>query len=256
MDFLKDLIPEEIYTSLVGKSYEDALKVIVDTVGEDAWAEVTANVDDETIKNSVSLATGEAVIVGDETLNSEKSEEKVEEEEKEASVDEDGTTEEGEKPAEDSASEDDETPTDSSDVEDVVVEETSSEGTVDTVDTDASENDAIDPVYVEGLENRIKELEGLLHNAIVDTAIEIEANKAGCIDVDDIKRFIDTTTVEVVDGKASGVGEMIADLKKQKGYLFTATKSKGSSGGFNPAKPVSALDGVSAKFYELNPNLR
>lgn len=256
MKKLLDLVSADVIESLKGKSYDEAVKIIVDSVGKKAWDKFIKGIDESEVEKIVTLETDSAVNGGAETLNSEKSDEKVEEEEKEGAVADNVATEGDDKPAEDSASEGDETSADSSVNEDVKVDETSEVVTVDTVDTDDSEKVEIDPVYVEGLENRVKELEGLLHNVIVENAIDLEATKLGAIDVDDVKKFINLSEVKVDNGKASGVSELISELKKSKGYLFNSTQNGGKSSGFNPAKPADALDGVSAEFYKRNPHLR
>ena len=254
MKTLADLLSPDVLDSLKGLTHDEATKVIIDTVGEEAYADFLSGLNDDEVDKIMSLATEGAVIDGDDTLNSKKNDDIVEEEQKEDAPTDTTVTEDVSEPADDGASATDETTADNSANEDVVDEAPTDDVVVDTT-VDSASDSVIDTAYVEGLEARVKELEGLLHDSAVNTAIELEATKQGCIDVDDIKKFLDTASIEVVDGKANGVAELIAELKKTKKYLFNSNSSVGTQG-FNPAKPTDALDGVSARFYELNPGLR
>jgi hypothetical protein len=252
MKTLADLLSPDVLDSLKGLTHDEATKVIIDTVGEKAYADFLSGLNDDEVDKIMSLATEGAVIDGDDTLNSEKNDDIVADEQKEGEPADTTVTEDVSEPTEDGASATDDTTADNSANEDVVDAVPADDVGTDT-DEGASDS-TIDAAYVEGLEARVKELEDLLHTTIVDNAIELEASRQGCIDVSDIKKFIDTSTVEVIDNKAN-VADLVAELKKTKKYLFNSNVSGGTQG-FNPAKPTEALDGVSAKFYELNPGLR
>ena len=220
---LKELLGD-VFASLSGKTEEEAVAISTEAVGEEKISEIVSELNDAEKSEFWSLATESGVNGGDENLNSEKIEETSTEEVKvEASTVEGGTE---------------------------VVEET----------VEKSETNVEEEAAVEGSESaeaslkaRVEELEKLLHDQIVASAVEIEAIKAGIKNPEDAHFMINPAVVEVEGGKAVGVVELIAELKKNRPYLFESKVV--AEGGFNPATP-SEFDAVEAAFYRRNPELR
>ena len=230
---LKDLLSPEIYGYLKGKTHEGAVDLIIESVGKEAWEDFIKDLSDEDVAKILSIATEGGVNDGESTLNSENSESEVDET---VEAEENETVETVEN-ADDTA------------VETEVVESNDENADVDTVDTVESTETAVDsdgvpviedPVvkaYIESLIKRAEDAEQAYREALIASSIEVEAFKAGCRDVDDIRRFVDASAIEVNDGVPVGVPEVISTLKKSKPYLFEAKVSNGASTGFNPAKP-------------------
>lgn len=84
------------------------------------------------------------------------------------------------------------------------------------------------------------------------SAIDLALAKSGAKNAKAVKALLDENKLAFKDGSVEGLDEQLAQIKADNDYLFeqrTATGiPHGSSG--------TAADGVEAKFYEMNPNLK
>lgn len=76
--------------------------------------------------------------------------------------------------------------------------------------------------YIEGLHNKIADID----NQMLIELLKGEAKSQGAVEIDDVLKFIDLSTVD-----RGNVADSVAKLKESKGYLF-----KEGSKGFNPSK--------------------
>lgn len=92
-----------------------------------------------------------------------------------------------------------------------------------TVDLDKILDEALKG-YIEGLNKKISDID---QQMLIDL-IKGEAKSEGALDIEDILKFIDISTIS-----RDNVKDTISSLKKDKGYLF---KQKEKGNGFNPAQ--------------------
>ncbi len=102
-----------------------------------------------------------------------------------------------------------------------------------------SSGPAPDPVaelraHAEVLERRLAETEQQARNRVIRAELKVEAVRAGIVDLDGLK-LLDLTNVEVnSEGELANAGELIAQLRRAKPWLFGATSSS------SPASPPPA----------------
>lgn len=89
-----------------------------------------------------------------------------------------------------------------------------------TVDLDKVLDEALRG-YIEGLHNKINDID---HQMLIEL-LKGEAKSQGAVDIEDIVKFVDLSTVS-----KDNVADSISKLKKDKGYLF-----KEGGKGFNPS---------------------
>lgn len=99
------------------------------------------------------------------------------------------------------------------------------------------------------LEAELAAVKGILEKQNAEKAAADRMNKIkefkDCLDYDYLGQLLDG--VEEKD-----FGAKVEEIKKDKSYLFKAPETKG----FNPATPQSAMDEVTALFYEYNHDIR
>lgn len=73
-----------------------------------------------------------------------------------------------------------------------------------------------------------------MHQTLMQTRFEIEAQKAGCIDPEAAFSLADKSLLQVQDGKPVGIGKALKALAEQRPYLFQQQPQRRSSGGNPP----------------------
>lgn len=85
-------------------------------------------------------------------------------------------------------------------------------------------------------------------DALIDSAIKLEAIKNDAIDPDDILPFVNKSSLIIDEaGKIKGLNDEFTTLKKNKAYLFKAQQGSNTNPGTNPAGKKTSTENMQDK---------